>query len=143
MNRATLAAGLACLIAAPVLAQAQDNAVSAFLKAADSNDFATMTSLIKGDIEFIDGRHMSSAQFVGSLSNCYLRRVYRKDDTPGLLMATWMCTIPGKPDHSRVVIAQVTNAAQGLSVSRVFEQKDNPRPAPSRAGSAFDGGAKP
>lgn len=120
-----------------VAAEESRNLANEFINAADVNDATKMNALLSNDVTFLDGRRVKSADFIASLSSCYLRRVYANPNEPGQVVPVWMCTVPNKPDHSRVVQAHVANTDKGLLLFQAYEQPDNARPAPPRLGSAL------
>jgi len=98
--------------------------VAAFLHAADVNDFAAMGAVID----------QGSSDFLKTIGNCYLRRVYSNAQAHQLI-AAWMCS--EGPGRSRVVLANIV-AGPGNKVSvSVLQNNVNDRPAPERTGSAF------
>jgi len=123
--------------AQPLAAEEGRNLANEFINAADVGDAAKMNELLSNDVTFLDGRRVKAADFIASLSSCYLRRVYANPNEPGQVVPVWMCTIANKPDHSRVIQAHVANTDKGLLLFQGYEQPDNARPAPPRLGSAL------
>jgi hypothetical protein len=98
------------------------NPVATFLRAADQNDVPAMEAVLD----------RSGSNFLGKISNCYLRRVYQ---SPEGITAAWMCA--EGPARSRVVIARVGLTSANRVAVAVVREDVNDRPAPERAGSAF------
>lgn len=98
--------------------------VVTFLRAADVKDFAAMQAVLD----------RGSTNFLKSIGNCYLRRVYSSEQTHEVV-AAWMCA--EGPSRSRVVLANVAlTSANKVAVSIQLNNTNN-RPAPERTGSAF------
>jgi hypothetical protein len=98
--------------------------VTAFLKAADVNDFTAMAGILD----------RGSSSLLGVVRACYLRRVYSNQQTHELI-AAWMCA--EGPARSRVVLGEVKTVAGGKVSVTVLQNNVNERPAPERTGSAF------
>ncbi|MDH7970584.1 hypothetical protein QH494_00150 [Sphingomonas sp. AR_OL41] len=92
-----------------------------------------MLPLIVGKVLVGGAQNISGQDFLKKIAPCYLRRVY-KNDQSGELLATWMCA-EGQ-SKSRVVIAKVAEATAGVALTVELEQR-NARPAPARVESAF------
>jgi hypothetical protein len=102
-----------------------------FLMAADNNDFTKMATLVSKVVDM--GRTISFAQFMKKIEPCYLRRVYRNDQSKEVT-AAWMCA-EGEA-KSRVVLAQLASMGDSVVVSVVREDR-NRIAAPPKKGSAF------
>jgi hypothetical protein len=114
---------------------------SNFLAAADRNDFPTMESLIDRQVITLYGDHeiLSPSQFLQTIANCYLGRVYGNAKS-GETIAKWTCADGAR--LTRMVYATVANRNDKamIVVARVVRKNE---PTLPRLGSAFAQSERP
>jgi len=132
--RAAVVASLT-LIANPAAAQQAARSPSkaaTFLRAADANDVAAMTRLLRKNVLKADGGALSPQQFLKRVSGCYLRAVY-SNKVSREVVAVWMCR---EGRGSSTVLANIGEDKDSALLSHMTEFH-SARPAPARTGSAF------
>ena len=105
---------------------------TSFLRAADTNDVAGMTDLLRKNILKADGGALSPQQFLKRVSGCYLRAVY-SNKTSREVVAVWMCR---EGRGSSTVLANIGEDKDSILLSHMTEFHSI-RPAPPRTGPAF------
>lgn len=123
---------------AAIGAEPPPSAVTAFLRAADGGDRAAMAALLKRDVGRMRGGSLAPAEFLDSLGDCYLRRVYSDGAAPGAVLAAWMCVRSRKGMKSAVILVRLAEDSSGLRLSD-YDVRESPMAAPPRKGSALSG----